>query len=80
MKIAFTKAQKEQRDRIISIKQTFGSEAGRATLLELMNRFHILHEHKGDAYKEGQRSVVLWIMKNVNVKIEDFDRMMRGEL
>lgn len=77
--IAFTKVQREQRDRIITIKQTFGTEAGRSTLLELMNRFHVLHPHKGDSYSEGQRSVVLWLMKEANVKLEDFDKLMRGE-
>lgn len=71
---------KDQRDRIIAYKKIFKSEMGKHVLFDLMNRFHILNSHGGEALKEGQRSVVLHIMSQCNIDIAQFDKLLRGEL
>lgn len=69
----------EQRDRIIAYKNVFNSSEGRAVLLDLMNKFHVIHTHGGDPYKEGQRSVVLEIMYQSSINLVEFDKLMKGE-
>jgi len=76
----FLKSDKEQRQRIIQYKRTFGSPEGKAVLFDLMNKFHVLNAHKGDPYAEGQRSVVLWIMSQSNINLEAFDKLLKGEI
>jgi hypothetical protein len=73
------KKEKSQRARIISFKRTFGSQEGKEVLYELMNRYHILNDHGGDAFKEGQRSVVLHILTKCRINMAQFDEMMKGE-
>lgn len=73
------KESSEQRDRIIAYKNVFSSPNGKTVLFDLMNRFHILNAHSGDAFKEGQRSVVLAIMSQCNINLEDFDKILKGE-
>lgn len=67
------------RDRVIAYKQVFGTPQGRIVLFDLMNRYHVLNHHSGDALKEGQRSVVLDVMKKVNISIEKLDELLKGE-
>jgi hypothetical protein len=74
------KVEHEQRDRIIAFKHTFSTEMGRKVLFELMNRFHVLNEHSGDPFAEGQRSVVLFILRQSNINLDEFDKILRGEL
>lgn len=69
---------KEQRERIILFKRVFGSHEGREVLCELMDKYHVIRPHDGDAYKEGQRSVVLEIMKRANMDMAAFDKLLKG--
>lgn len=72
-------AQTIQRNRITNFKQAFGTEAGRETLMELMNRFHVINPHDGSARQEGERAVVLYIMEHVGMNLAEFDKLWRGE-
>ena len=75
----------DQRERIISYKKFFGTEHGREVMLDLMNRFHVLNPlpEGGDglalARAEGNREVVLYLLKRANTSIEQLDAIFRGE-
>lgn len=75
----FNKKEAAQRDLLIAYKHVFGSEMGKKVLLDLMNQFHVVNPHQGDPLAEGQRSVVLHILKQRHFSIEDFDRLLQGE-
>lgn len=68
------------RDRVIAYKHAFSSEMGRKVLFDLMNQFHILNAHKGDAYAEGQRSVVLHILHQSKINLEHLDKLLEGDI
>lgn len=68
------------RQRIINYKKFFLSPEGKDVLFDLMNRYHILNSHAGDAFKEGQRSVVLHILKETNTDLAVLDKLLRGEI
>jgi hypothetical protein len=70
----------EQRDLIIAYKQVFSTEQGRTVLFDLMNRNFILDSTNGEPLKEGRRAVVLDILKQVNLSLEQFDQLLKGEL
>jgi hypothetical protein len=46
---------------------TLASEDGHLVMCYLAQMFHVLNSHRGDAYSEGQRSVVLHLLKCLNV-------------
>jgi len=69
----------EQRERVINFKRTFATPEGKGVLFDLMNRYHLLNSHDGDPYKEGQRSVVLFIMAQTNINIQTLDQLLKGE-
>lgn len=68
----------EQREKIINYKQVFGTPQGQEVLFDLMNRFHILRPHGGDAIKEGERSTVLYILERSHINLAEFDKLMKG--
>lgn len=68
------------RDRVVAFKHAFATDMGRKVLFELMNQFHILNTHKGDAFAEGQRSVVLYILQQSKINLDDFDKLLNGDL
>jgi hypothetical protein len=70
----------EQRDLIIAFKHVFITTMGRKVLFDLLNRFHVLNSHKGDSFSEGQRSVVLYILQQNHINLDDFDKLLKGEL
>ena len=72
--------QEEMRDRVISFKSFFSTRAGRKILFELMNRYHILNQHDGGQFQEGQRSVVLYILQQTKVDLKKLDELLKGEL
>lgn len=76
----FGKKAVEQRDKIIAYKKTFGSTEGKTVLFDLINRYHVLNSHKGDPFAEGQRSVVLEILHQRGVNLEEFNKLLEGEL
>ena len=73
------KNETEQRDILIAYKSTFSSPHGKQVLFDLLSRYHVLNEHDGDPLKEGQRSVVLHILRQLHVNLEEFDKMLKGE-
>jgi len=77
------KQEEQQRQRFVLYKQVFLEDRGREVLRNLMNSFYVLNPHAGDAYKEGQRSVVLHILHNCHINIDRFDAliedMMQGD-
>lgn len=75
----FRKKRESFRDLVIAYKQMFGTPQGRMVLFDLMNRYHVLNHHNGDALKEGQRSVVLDVMKKCNISVEQLDELLKGE-
>lgn len=68
------------RQRAINYKRFFSSQEGKEILFDLMNRYHILNSHGGDALKEGQRSVVLYILSEAHVDLDQLDKILKGEL
>lgn len=74
-----SKEKTELRERILAYKAAFSTDQGRAVLYDLMNRYHILNAHNGDAFKEGQREVVLYIMSQANLNLRAFDELMKDE-
>lgn len=78
--MSFLKKLGSQRDLVISYKRVFGTPEGKEVLFDLMNRHHILNPHDGSPKAEGQRSVVLGIMKKCNINLADFDRLLKGEV
>lgn len=75
-----TQKAKEQRARVLAYKRTFHGDDGKTVLFDLMNKFHILNPHSGDGFAEGQRTVVLHILKQLNISMEQFDKLLSGEL
>lgn len=76
------KSQKEmeQGDKIVAYKHAFNTEHGKIVRNDLMDKFHFLRPHKGeDAFAEGQRSVVLYILEQLYIKPEDIMKIMDGE-
>ena len=69
-----------QREEILQYKRAFGTEDGKFVFMDLCNRFHVLNTHKGDAFAEGQRSVVLLILEKCNMNMELFDQLLKGDL
>lgn len=72
--------QSSARDRVIAYKAAFSSEQGRKVLLDMMNKFHVLNSHEGDAFAEGQRSVVLHILHQSKINLAEFDKMLEGDI
>ena len=72
-------AAKQQRELIITYKRAFSSAEGKVALYDLMDRYHMLNTHKGDDFKEGQRSVVLYILSQCNINLVEFDKLLKGE-
>jgi len=70
----------DARSRIIAYKNIFASEMGRKVLFDLMNKFHILNAHDGNALSEGQRSVVLHILHQSKINLADFDKLLAGDI
>ena len=70
------------RQLMIAYKRTFESEHGRVVLLDMINRHYFLQSHgDGNAEREkGKRIVVEDVMGRVFTKVEDFERLLKGEV
>ena len=75
-----SKKETEYRDRVIAYKHLFSSEKGRVVLFDLMNKYHILNPHSGEPFDEGQRSVVLEMMRLANINLTELDKMLQGDV
>lgn len=75
----------ERAERIRSYKRVFESDDGKVVLHDLMRSCHIFNstmdanptEH---AYREGERSVVLRILKTINIDPSKLEEAMKGNL
>ena len=74
----FIEQMRKRRQLVIVYKQAFVTSQGKEVLLDLMNRFHMLNSHKGEAFAEGQRSVVLHIIREMNIDMDALDKLMKG--
>ena len=73
------KEEKDYKQRVIDFKRCFATEEGKRVLYYLMDRYHIVHSHEADPIKEGERRVVLEIMKLCNINLEQLDKMLKGD-
>lgn len=67
---------------IKSYMEVFNTEAGKEVLEDMMKTFHVLNStHSTDAlemaYREGERSVVLRILKTINTDPSELLRMFQ---
>ncbi len=69
-------AAEQLRQLAIAYKRTFNTD--KVVLFDLMNKFNILDTHGGDAFKEGQRSVVLHILKQCHLDPNLFNELLQG--
>lgn len=68
----------DYKDLVVSYKKAFSTQDGKIVLYDLMNNFHVLNDHGGDPFKEGQRSTVLEILKMVKVDVKALDEALKG--
>jgi len=68
------------RQKVINYKKFFSSEDGKDVIIDLMDKYYILHSHDGSIFSEGQRSVVLYILKQANMDMVMFDKLLKGEI
>ena len=59
--------------------RTFSTDDGMLVLHNLATQFHILADHGGDPFAEGQRSVALHILNFCNFTSEDFALLAESE-
>jgi len=64
-----------QRVLAAAYRKSFSGDQGMQVLMDLMHQFHVLNEHEGKEYHEGQRSVVLYIMKTAGISAERFHEL-----
>lgn len=75
----FKKKDDSFRDLIIAYKRVFATPDGKVVLYDLMSRYHVLNPHDGDPMKEGERKVVLGILRNCNISITELDEMLKPQ-
>lgn len=75
----------DQRQRYINFKKFFGGDHGKDVLMDLMNKFYVLDplpdtiDPLALARAEGNREVVLYILKRANMDIATLDKLLKGE-
>jgi hypothetical protein len=74
--MAFFKKSSDYRDLIIAYKRVFSTPEGKRVLFDLMDRGDVLNSHGGDPIKEGRRSLVLEVMKKVNINLKELDQLL----
>ncbi len=55
------------------------TQEGLIAIHDLANRYHMLTSHGGDAFSEGQRSVVAYILSQINLSPAEMTRMKLTE-
>ena len=73
------------RQKVIAFKNFFGSDFGKAVMLDLMNKFYILTPlptegtefEKGRA--EGKRDAVLYLLGQAHMDMARFDKVLKGD-
>lgn len=66
-------------EQIAAYIRIVASEDGMTMIHDLANRYHLLTPHDGGEREEGQRSVVLHILKCANFTDDDFIRLTEHE-
>ena len=69
---------------IQAYRQVFSSPEGKEVLNDLCKACHVYHSHMDPnphelAYKEGERSVVLRILRTIEVDPFELDRMLKKQ-
>lgn len=72
---------RQMRELALAYKRTFDSDDGKKVLHDLMKSCHIMTstfntDPYETHYNEGARSVILRILKTVNVNMDDIDNMI----
>ncbi len=73
----------EDRQRLINYKNTFGTEFGREVFRDLLLRYYInpiFPEGEMGQRAIGAHGVVADIIKRVGMPIEEFERLLRGDV
>lgn len=73
---------RRRRDTIIAYKTVFNSKEGQKVLLDLMKSCHVMgttfsSDPYETAYNEGARSVVLRIIKTINVDPKQMEELLK---
>ena len=63
----------------IMYHQVFGTLSGKQVLYDLMDGSLVLSSKELSAFEQGRRSVVLDILHLINVKPEQFNKILEGE-
>jgi hypothetical protein len=71
-------------DLIRAYKNTFSSDEGKLVLHDLMKTFHVLHSTMDSnanevMYKEGERSVVLRILRTINTDANELEKILNEQ-
>lgn len=71
-------------DLVRAYKNTFSTDEGKAVLHDLMKTFHVLQSTMDSnphevAYKEGERSVVLRILRTINTDANDLEKILNEQ-
>lgn len=79
----FWKRQKKA-DLIRAYRNVFSGEEGKLVLHDLMKTFHVLHSTMDAnphelAYREGERSVVLRILRTINTDPSELEKMLNEQ-
>lgn len=80
-----TKQLEDQRQRIISFKKFFGTDEGREVMSDLINRYYLLNGLPKTtseielARAAGAHDVVCYLLGRANVRMEELDRILKGE-
>ena len=79
----FWKRQKKA-DLVRAYRNVFSSTEGKLVLHDMMKTFHVLHSTMDSnphelAYKEGERSVVLRILRTINTDPSELEKMLNEQ-
>ena len=72
---------KEKYELLLAYKEVFGSERGQKVLLDMMKTFHFFSSSMSEnpeetAFKEGERSVVLRILRSIEQDPSEIKKLM----
>lgn len=79
MTLNWGKKESEYKQDIAAMKRAFGTPEGKRAFAYLCNKFHFLNTHGGDPFKEGQRSVLLEIIKLREMDLERLEAIFQGD-
>jgi hypothetical protein len=71
----------DSRQLVIQYKKFFDTEDGRAVLFDLMNRYRFMDEIPESPHDRliGAQNVIRYILSKANIKMAEFDKLLKGE-